>query len=382
MSNPTHPRRITRMCAASALTVAVAFAAVPVASQAAAVNLGTSDSFAVLSGSAVTNTGPSVIGGDLGVSPGTAVSGFPPGLVSGGVIHSGDAVALQAQNDATTAFNSAAGEPSTTDLTGQDLGGLTLVGGTYSFSTSAQLTGALTLNAQGDPNTRFIFQVGSTLTSASASSVVLVNGASACNVFWQIGSSATLGTNTSFQGNILALTSVTLNTGATLTGRALARNGAVTLDSNVIGRPNCATPPGGSDTSGGGAGGGTGPGGRRGTTPIVDAATTRNGTARLRRVPSEARTPSGVCTAGFNARVRGSTIDRVVFTMDGRRIGSRARSPFTVSVKSARAGRHVIRARVTFRDATRSRTLTLPYRACGAVKALLKPRSGPSRFTG
>jgi hypothetical protein len=197
-------------------------------------SLGTAQGFAVLAGSAVTNTGPSTSTGSLGVSPGSAVSGFPPGVVVSGSIHSADAVALAAQNAVTTAYNSLASQPCTQDLTGQDLGGKTLTSGVYCFSSSAQLTGPLTLNAQGDANAVFIFKVGSALTTASAASVALINGGTLCNVFWQVGSSATLGTGTSFTGNILALTSITLNTGTTLTGRALARNGAVTMESNNV----------------------------------------------------------------------------------------------------------------------------------------------------
>ncbi|HWZ31289.1 MAG TPA: ice-binding family protein [Bryobacteraceae bacterium] len=190
-------------------------------------------SFAVLGGSTVTNTNtPTVVTGNLGVSPGSAVTGFPPGIVTGGTIHTADAVAGQAQVDLTTVYNTVAGLPCTTDLTGQNLGGLTLTPGVYCFSTSAQLTGTLTLNAQGISNAAFAFKMGSTLTTASASSVLLINGGSACGVYWQVGSSATLGTGTSLLGTIAALTSITLNTGANLNGRALARNGAVTLDSN------------------------------------------------------------------------------------------------------------------------------------------------------
>lgn len=199
--------------------------------QAKADILGTAQTFAVLAGSAVTNTGPSVISGDLGVWPGTAISGFPPGLVTGGTIHVADAVAMQAQGDLTTAYNTLAGMAVTQDLTGQDLGGLTLTSGVYFFSTSAQLTGTLTLDTQGNPNSLFVFQIGSTLTTASNSVVATINGPDDCHIYWQIGSSATLGTGTLFQGNILALASITMNTGASiLDGRALARNGAVTLD--------------------------------------------------------------------------------------------------------------------------------------------------------
>ena len=203
------------------------------------IDLGTASSFAVLGGSAVTNTGPSVISGNLGVSPGAAVTGFPPGLVNNGAIHSADAVATQAEVDVTTAYNALAGSAVTQVLTGQDLGGLTLIPGVYFFASGAQLTGTLTLDAQGDPNAEFIFQIGSTLTTASNSRVLVLNGADGCNVYWQVGSSATIGTTTQFVGNILALTSISVLTGATVDGSLLARNGAVTLDSNVITDEDC-----------------------------------------------------------------------------------------------------------------------------------------------
>lgn len=213
------------------------------AAAAVAPPLGTEQDFAVLAGSTVTNTGSSVITGNLGVNPGSAVTGFPPGLVAGGTIHAADAESLQAQNDTTTAYNNLAGQACDFDLTGQDLGGMTLVSGVYCFSSSAQLTGTLTLNAGGDPNAVWVFKTGSTLTTASGSSVLLTNGAQPCNVFWQVGSSATLGSATAFVGNILALTSITLNTGANLSGRALARNGAVTLDTNNVSVVVCGVPP-------------------------------------------------------------------------------------------------------------------------------------------
>jgi subtilisin family serine protease len=204
-------------------------------------SLGTASTFAVLGGSTVTNTGATTVNGDLGVSPGSAVTGFPPGTVVGGTIHAADALAAQAQADTTTAYNGLAGQACTADLTGQDLGGKTLTAGVYCFSSSAQLTGALTLNAQSNANAVFVFKIGSSLTTASGASVLLINGGSPCNVFWQVGSSATLGTTTTFVGNILALTSITLNTGAGVSGRALARNGAVTMDTNTIGSAGCAT---------------------------------------------------------------------------------------------------------------------------------------------
>jgi hypothetical protein len=227
--------------------------------------LGTAEAFTVLGGSAVTNTGPTTVVGNLGVSPGTAITGFPPGSVTGGVIHSADAVALQAQTDVTTAYNLLAGLACDDDLTGQDLGGMTLTPGVYCFSSSAQLTGTLTLDAGGDPDALFVFQIGSTLTTASSSSVLVINGAQPCNVYWQIGSSATLGTTTSFVGNILALTSISLTTGAQVIGRALARNGAVTMDTNHLEVGPCTTPTDGGtpgdDDAGPGGGGDAGPGG-------------------------------------------------------------------------------------------------------------------------
>lgn len=227
------------------LGIALLFFSAPVFAQ---VPLNTAGNFAVLGGSAVTNTGPTVVTGELGVSPGSSVTGFPPGIVVLGTIHTADATAAQAQADLTNAYNTAAGLAClpANDLTGQNLGGLVLTPGVYCFDTSAQLTGTLTLDFQGDPNAQFVFQIGSTLTTASASSVVLINsGGTACppNVFWQVGSSATLGTGSSFTGNVLALTSITLTTGANLSGRVLARNGAVTLDTNVVTRCAAANAP-------------------------------------------------------------------------------------------------------------------------------------------
>jgi hypothetical protein len=226
----------------SAMALLTAFA---VMVKADTVGLGTAGNFAVLAGSTVTNTGPTVIGGgDVGVSPGTAITGFPPGSITPPyTTQAGDAAAAQAQNDLTTAYNVAAGLAPTENLTGQDLGTVgDLTPGVYFFSSSAELTGTLTLNDEGNANALFVFQIGSTLTTASNSSVVSINDDGStmpgCNVFWQVGSSATLGTGTTLEGHILALTSITMTTGATiLDGSALARNGAVTLDSNTI--TNC-----------------------------------------------------------------------------------------------------------------------------------------------
>jgi hypothetical protein len=198
------------------------------------VPMGTSADFGVLGGSAITNTGASIITGDLGISPGNAssVTGFPPGVVTG-TTHFADGVALQAQNDLTTAYNNAAGRTCNTTIAA-DLGGSTLVPGVYCSATSIGLTGTVTLDAQGDPDAVFVFQAGSTLTTASNATVAIINGGQACNVFWQVGSSATLGTGTNFIGSILALDSITLTTGANTSGRVLARNGAVTLDTSDV----------------------------------------------------------------------------------------------------------------------------------------------------
>jgi uncharacterized protein with beta-barrel porin domain len=204
--------------------------------------LGSLAGFAILSASGITNTGPTVITGtpgfpgDIGSTSAT-ITGFPPGIVTApGVIHSiNDAPTIAAQNALTNAYNNLVGRTTTIDLTGHDLGGRTLIPGVYNFSSLAQLTGTVTLNGLGNPNAVFIFNIGSTLTTASASAVALVNGAQGGNVFWRIGSSATLGTTTSFAGDILAQASITLNTGASITcGGAWARTGAVTLDSNFI----------------------------------------------------------------------------------------------------------------------------------------------------
>lgn len=211
-----------------------AFAATPV-------GLGTATSYSVLAGTTVTNTGLTTLQGDLGVSPGSAITGFPPG-VSTGAVHAADAVALQAQSDVITAYNNAAGQPLNTSVSG-DLVGLTLTEGVYNSTSSLALSGRLTLDGQGNPNSVFVFQAASTLITASASSIVLINGARACNVFWQVGSSATLGTASHFKGTILALTSITVQTGTTVEGRALARNGQVSLDTNVFTGASCTSTP-------------------------------------------------------------------------------------------------------------------------------------------
>jgi hypothetical protein len=196
--------------------------------------LGSAQPFAVLGATTVTNTGATTIKGNLGVYPGLAITGMGT-ITQTGAVYQGGPVAKQAQADALTAYNTFAALPCMTSLTGQNLGGLTLTPGVYCFASSAQLTGTLTLNFMSNPSAAFVFQVGSALTTASASSVAVLNGGAGSGVYFQLGSSATLGTGTAFQGNLLANQSITLNTGATIIcGRAIALNGAVTLDHNTI----------------------------------------------------------------------------------------------------------------------------------------------------
>ncbi len=218
------------------------FFAVTLASSAGAaatgVPLGTADGFAVLAGSGITNTGATTVNGDIGTFPTTTITGIGTMTVNG-TNHAGDGVTQQAKTDLVTAYNTAAGEGPTSPIVA-DLGGQTLMAGVYNSASSIGLTGALTLDAAGNPGAVFVFQAGSSLTTASASHINLINGAQACNVFWQIGSSATLGTGSGFVGTILASASITVTTGVTVNGRVLARDGAVTLDNDTIVRATCA----------------------------------------------------------------------------------------------------------------------------------------------
>ena len=323
MTRPAHHvRRSIPLCVAFLMLLAIATTA-----QAAqpSVGLGTADSFAVFGASTVTNTGPSVINGDLGLSPGTSITGFPPGTVNG-TVHAANAVAGQAQSDLTTAYNDAAGRTPAVVVPG-DLGGLFLTTGVYKRSSSLLLTGDAMLDAQGNADAVFIFQIGSTLTTASNSRVLLTGGAQACNVFWQVGSSATLGTNTTFRGTILALASITVTTRTDIVGRAFARTAAVTLDTSTITKATCApgTTPGG----------GTPPGG----TPPGGSIPTENGAAFVTTTPrSVARTVTrfgtGVCVDNnFRTVVGGQFIRTVTFRLDGRIVKTVRRAPFQLLIR-------------------------------------------------
>ena len=343
--------------------------------------LGTADSFAILGGTTITNTGDSVVNGDLGLHPGTAVTGFPPGTVNGAQ-HVTDAVAQQAKTDLTTAYLDAAGRPFSA-TSPPDVGGRTLTAGVYRTGSVASLglTGNLTLDAQGDPRAVFIFQIESTLTTASASSVSLINGAQGCNVYWQVGSSATLGTTTAFRGNILALTSISVNNGVTVDGRLLARNGAVTLINDVVTRSACAAGTGpGTGTGPGGAGGGSGPGADR-TGPRIRII----GLPGVRQPPiggAGARRPaaSTICTTrNFTARVRirdRAGIRSVNVFIDGRLVRQTSLTRFSlrVKVRGLRVGRH--RITVVARDRAGNRSVTRRHFGRCAL-ALTAPR-----FTG
>jgi len=197
-----------------------------------AINLGTASPYGVFAASTITNTGLTVIGGKIGLSPGTSITGFPPGIASAQDI--GNTAATTAKGDIAAAYSALASLAPTADLTGQDLGGMTLGSGVYKFSSSGFLTGTLTLDGQGNPDALFVFQFGSTLITASNSAVVLINGAQACNVYWQVGSSATLGTGTAFTGYVLATASITATTGVSVNGGLYAMTAAVTLDTNAV----------------------------------------------------------------------------------------------------------------------------------------------------
>ncbi len=347
------------------LTVTLALAGS--ARAATSVGLGTATSFAVLAGAGVTNEGPSVINGDLGTAPTPAVTGFggaPNGTVNGAT-HPADALAAQAQADLTTAYNNAAGQGPVNTLA-TELGGQTLTPGVYdSESGTFGITGTLTLNGQGNPDAVFIFKTATTLISASASQVLMINGAQPCHLFWQVGSSATLDTDSVFAGNILALESVSLNSGVVVSGRLLARNASVTLINDTVTRADCAVAGtggggGGGETEAGAAGGevateGAGTGGRGGKGGGNRGGGSGGGatkpSVRIFKGPGgpTAGRARGTCTgAGFRARfkVRSSAkLRSVEVFVDGKLIKRTTSKRFSawIGVVGLRAGRNTIR---------------------------------------
>lgn len=383
--------------ASVALIVSLALAG---SSQAAtSVGLGTADSFAVLAGAGVTNTGPSVINGDLGTSPTPAITGFggaPNGTING-AIHPADALAEQAQADLTTAYNNAAGQGPVNTLA-TELGGQTLTPGVYnSESGTFGITGTLTLNGQGNPDAVFIFKTATTLITASASQMLMINGAQPCHLFWQVGSSATLGTDSVFAGNILALESIELASGVTVLGRLLARNASVTLINDTVTRADCAVSgTGGGGTGGGGGGEIAGGGGGEAGGGTVGGKGGKGGggsgggsgppNVRITGVPSSGEGTGGPpgrgspCTGkGFRAKFRIHSevaMRKVSVYLDGKLIKRTTAKQFSVwiSVVGLRAGRNTIRVVAVDRHGRRD-TASQTFRRCN--------RAAPSPdFTG
>lgn len=243
--SPIKNRTFAAVAVAGLTTISLALASASFAVQ-PTVELGTTESFAVLAGSGITNTGATTVsgtaGGDMGSSPTGSFTGEADVTTNGTKYTAVDSIVDGAKDDLVIAYNDAAGRTPVNTVSA-DLGGQTLTQGVYNSASSLGLTGTVTLNAEDDPNAVFIFQAGSTLTTASSSKVALINGAQACNVFWQVGSSATFGTTTEFNGHVFALTSITANNSATFNGQLLARNGAVTLDNNTIVNDLCEETP-------------------------------------------------------------------------------------------------------------------------------------------
>ncbi len=339
-------------CALSLLTMVATLAFAVPAGAATSVPLGAANGFGVLGGTTVTNTGPTVVNGDLGISPGTACTGFPapctgggPGVVNG-TIHSADTTSAQAQADLITAYNNAAGQATTT-TTGTQLGGMTLGPGVYAATPGPgflNITGTLTLDGQGNPNAVFIFKAASTLVTAAgpgASRVSLVNGAQSCNVFWQVGSSATIGTFSDFAGNVLALTDIEAQTSATINGRLLARNAAVTLDSDTITAAQCAAPAAAAPP----------------TTPP-----TAPPTVTITNVPK-------ACTrSNFKLKVKVSDaggIDHTDVFLDGKRVKRSSKKSFSVAIRASRLTPRSHKIRVVATDnAGNSRTKKARFQRC------------------
>jgi hypothetical protein len=331
-------RAFTTSFGLASLSLLTSLAFAGTAGAATQVPLGASEPFAVLAGTTVTNTGPSIINGDLGISPGAACTGLPapctgggPGVVNG-TIHSADTTSGAAQVDLTAAYLNAAGQPVTATIP-TELGGSTIFPGVYdSAAGDFGITGTVTLDGQGNPNAVFIFKTASTLvTAAGNSNVSLVNGAQSCNVFWQVGSSATLGTNTTFRGNILALTAITATTGAVVDGRLLARNAAVTMDTNTVTRARCAAdaaPP---------------------TVTITNVP--RRCTAKRFTITVKVNDPGG--------------IDRTDVFLDGKRIKRSSKASFKVKIpaNNLKPGRHNLKA-VARDDAGNTRVRKASFQRC------------------
>ena len=400
---PVLPRvsRLELIAGAFSLVLFVVLVLAGTARGATAVGLGTADSYAVLAGTGVTNEGPTVVNGDLGTAPTPAVTGFggaPNGLVNG-TIHPADAHAAGAQADLTTAYDNAAGQGPVTTLD-TELGGESLSPGVYdSESGTFGITGALTLNAQGDPNAVFIFKTATTLITATASSVNFINGAQPCNVFWKVGTSATLDSGSVFAGNILALESISLESGVTVAGRLLARNGAVTLINDTVTRAPCATTaPGDVGATGGGnpgtSGGDTGTGvssaanggkrggkagngnkaGNRGGNGNVAGPTVQvNGVPRPRAGSPVAATGRVRCVdRGFLAKFHIHSpvaMRQVEVFLDGELIERTTRKLFSVRIDVAglRSGRNTIRVRAVDRRGQVD-VASSSFRSCSAAR--------------
>jgi len=349
MTSPLIPKRLLRrsfsnLSQAALFTLLLTMGLIKPALAQTAPTLGTAQSFAVLGASTVTNTGPSVITGDLGLSPGTSITGFPPGIVAGGSIHQTDAVAQHAEADATNAYGVLAGQAcNTTYGVPTDLGGKTLLPGVYCFASSAALTGTLTLDAGGNPDAVFIFLTGSTLITASDSSVAVINGAQRCDAFWKVGSSATIGVGSSFVGTVIALTSITLDTNATLSGSALALNGAVTLDSNTVSVSSCATTVNSPPVIG-----------KSFSTPSITAGGNSTLTLTLSNPDSTAASmtstltdtfPSGLLVSGNASTTCGGTVSAAIgssaVSLTGGTIPANGSCEVTVEVTAAVAGSYV-----------------------------------------
>jgi hypothetical protein len=245
MQNSSAQKKHTRGSTVTCTAALIAFGLLATSWSAAAsvVSLGEAENVAVLGSSTVTNAGPTIVTGNVALSsPGVSITGFPPGTIIAGSQYIGPGLANQAHADAAIAYGQLVGETFTTDLSGQILGGgMILTPGVYHFNTTAQLTGTLILDTQGDPNATFHFQIGSTLTTAPGSMIAFLNGSSS-NVFWQVGTSATIDVNSVLYGNVLADQSITVNSGATVVGRLIAINAAVTLDTDTITIPDVPEP--------------------------------------------------------------------------------------------------------------------------------------------